>query len=243
MLFISDALLSYNLVAISLWCTSYPAAVLRNEDLSCLTCYILLLSFVAATSMRSIFNLITKTLRMVDESRSLVESLRKKQKNWISVTTPYYRRSTKEGFKERKLPEDQEQCYWMCWCKKMKRVWLITQSWKKRHMSEKLGVNEKEPAFGQKTRTTTKTRQFSASCVWRLWQMMEYEYDTAMETSYQVSFLKSFKRQIDDCYFSFIIVDAVFDKVSKLDEFWSYAMSKGFQASRLLDGLEFFVNW
>jgi len=62
---------------------------------------------------------------------------------------------------------------------------------------------------------------------------MEYDYDAAMETSYQVSFLKSFKRQIDDCYFSFIIVDAVFDKVAQLEEFWSYAMSKGFQASFL----------
>jgi len=50
--------------------------------------------------------------------------------------------------------EDQEQCYWMHRCKKMKRVWLITQSWKKKHMTEKLGVNEKEPAFGQKTPTT-----------------------------------------------------------------------------------------
>ena len=65
----------------------------------------------------------------------------------------------------------------------------------------------------------------------RLWQVMEYEYDSAMEVSYQVSFLKSFKRQIDDCYFSFIIVDAVFDKVAQMEEFWSYAMSKGFQAS------------
>jgi len=60
---------------------------------------------------------------------------------------------------------------------------------------------------------------------------MDYEYDSAMEASYRVSFLKSFKRQIDDCYFSFIVVDAVFDKVAQLDEFWSYAMSKGFQAS------------
>jgi len=67
--------------------------------------------------------------------------------------------------------------------------------------------------------------------VWRLWQVMEYEYDSAMEVSYQLSFLKSFKRQIDDCYFSFIIVDAVFDKLAQLEEFWSYAMSKGFQAS------------
>jgi len=30
----------------------------------------------------------------------------------------------------------------------MQEVRLITQSSKKRHMTEKLGVNEKEPAFG-----------------------------------------------------------------------------------------------
>jgi YLP motif-containing protein 1 len=59
--------------------------------------------------------------------------------------------------------------------------------------------------------------------------VMEYEYDAAMEPSYHVSFLKNFKRQIDECYFNFIIVDAVFDKVAQLDEFWSYAKSKGFQ--------------
>jgi len=63
-------------------------------------------------------------LGMVDESRSLLETLRKRQKNWIGHV--YYRRSSKEGFRERKLPEDQEQCYWMHCRKKMKRVRLIT---------------------------------------------------------------------------------------------------------------------
>jgi len=57
----------------------------------------------------------------------------------------------------------------------------------------------------------------------------EYEYDPKLEPSYRSSLIKSFKRLIDDCYFSFIIVDAVFDKVSYLQEFWSYAKSKGFQ--------------
>jgi len=59
--------------------------------------------------------------------------------------------------------------------------------------------------------------------------VMEYEYDATMEPAYQASFAKSFKRQIDDCYFNFIIVDAVFNKVAQLEEFWSYAKSKGFQ--------------
>lgn len=65
-------------------------------------------------------------------------------------------------------------------------------------------------------------------------QVMEYEYDSALEPSYKISFLKSFKRQIDDCYFNFIIVDAIFDKTEYMDEFWSYAKSKGFQASAII---------
>lgn len=64
-------------------------------------------------------------------------------------------------------------------------------------------------------------------------QVMEFDYDAAMEPTYRVSFLKSFKRQIDDCFFSFIIVDAVFDKTVQLEEFWSYAKSKGFQVGHL----------
>ncbi len=58
---------------------------------------------------------------------------------------------------------------------------------------------------------------------------MEYEFDADMEESYKLSFLKSFKRQIDDCLYNFFIVDAVFDGAQYLDEFWSYAKSKGFQ--------------
>jgi len=67
-------------------------------------------------------------LGMVDECRSLLETLRKRQKNWIGHVvrlylktyvsscykqTPYYRKSSKEGFRERKPPEDHEQCYWV----------------------------------------------------------------------------------------------------------------------------------
>ena len=60
---------------------------------------------------------------------------------------------------------------------------------------------------------------------------MEYEYDAALEDNYRKSFVKSFKKQIDDGYFSFIIIDAIFDNVRYLEEFWSYAKSKGFQVS------------
>ena len=58
---------------------------------------------------------------------------------------------------------------------------------------------------------------------------MEYEYDKALEASYKASFLKSFKKHVDDLYFNFIILDATFDKKLYIDEFWSYAKSKGFQ--------------
>lgn len=50
-----------------------------------------------------------------------------------------------------------------------------------------------------------------------------------MEETYKTNFFKSFKRQIDEAYFNFIIVDAIFDKAKNVDDFWSYAMSKGFQ--------------
>ncbi len=59
--------------------------------------------------------------------------------------------------------------------------------------------------------------------------MLEYEYEAEMEEVYKQSLLKSFKKQIDNLLYSFLIVDAVFDKVKFLEEFWSYAKSKGFQ--------------
>ena len=62
-----------------------------------------------------------------------------------------------------------------------------------------------------------------------LLQVLEYEYEASMEETYRKNFLKSYKRQIDEAYFSFIIVDAIFDKAKNVEEFWSYGMSKGFQ--------------
>ncbi|BFZ11509.1 hypothetical protein BsWGS_14548 [Bradybaena similaris] len=60
-------------------------------------------------------------------------------------------------------------------------------------------------------------------------RMMEYEYEQALEDSYRQSLLKSFKKNIDDGFFPFIIVDATNERVSHFSEFWSYAKSKGFQ--------------
>ncbi len=65
--------------------------------------------------------------------------------------------------------------------------------------------------------------------------MLEYEYEAEMEEVYKQSLLKSFKKQIDNLLYSFLIVDAVFDKVKFLEEFWSYAKSKGFQVKYIFN--------
>lgn len=60
---------------------------------------------------------------------------------------------------------------------------------------------------------------------------MLYDFDSKMEKAYAESLLKAFRKQIDNGYFNFIVVDAVFDKTDLLDRFWSYAKVKGFQVS------------
>ncbi|XP_041468009.1 YLP motif-containing protein 1-like isoform X2 [Lytechinus variegatus] len=60
-------------------------------------------------------------------------------------------------------------------------------------------------------------------------RFQEYEYEDSMEGIYQNSLLKTFKKTIEDGFFDFIIVDAVNDKISKIEPFWSYAKTKGFE--------------
>ena len=50
-------------------------------------------------------------------------------------------------------------------------------------------------------------------------QMLEYEYEPEMEESYRTDFLKSFKKTVEKGFFSFIIVDAVNDKVCDIAVF------------------------
>jgi YLP motif-containing protein 1 len=54
-------------------------------------------------------------------------------------------------------------------------------------------------------------------------------YEADLEESYRSSLVKSFKKQIDDRYFPFIIVDAVNSRTKHYEEMWSYAMQKGFE--------------
>ena len=62
-----------------------------------------------------------------------------------------------------------------------------------------------------------------------LLQEMKYEYEAEMEEIYRHNLLKSFKKQIDNLLFNFIIVDSCNEKVEFFEDFWSYAKSKGFQ--------------
>lgn len=64
-----------------------------------------------------------------------------------------------------------------------------------------------------------------------LLQVLEYEFEAELESSYRKNMYKSFKKTIDDGFFPFIIVDAVNEKERHFEEFWSYAKSKGFQVS------------
>ena len=62
-----------------------------------------------------------------------------------------------------------------------------------------------------------------------LFIFMKYEYDAELESSYRSSLVKSFKKQIDDGYFSFILVDCINDKTEHYRPMWSYAKQKGFE--------------
>ena len=50
-----------------------------------------------------------------------------------------------------------------------------------------------------------------------------------MAGKYRCIFMKTFKKNIDDGLFSFIIVDSVNDKTDHFREMWSYAKQKGFE--------------
>lgn len=50
-----------------------------------------------------------------------------------------------------------------------------------------------------------------------------------MAEKYRGLFLKTFKKNIDDGLFSFIIVDSVNEKRDHFHEMWSYAKKKGFE--------------
>lgn len=56
----------------------------------------------------------------------------------------------------------------------------------------------------------------------------EYEFDEELEEAYRQSLVKSFKKHINDAYFSFIIVDACNDQLSYYADMYVHAKGKGF---------------
>ena len=57
----------------------------------------------------------------------------------------------------------------------------------------------------------------------------QYEYEAELEDTYRASLIKSFKKQIDDGYFSFIMVDCINNRTKHYEDMWSYAKQKGFE--------------
>lgn len=58
---------------------------------------------------------------------------------------------------------------------------------------------------------------------------MEYEYEAEAEESYRASLIKSFKRQVDEGFFPFIIIDCINSHISHFSEIASYAKRQGFE--------------
>jgi len=58
-----------------------------------------------------------------------------------------------------------------------------------------------------------------------------------MEESYRGNLLRSFKKTLEDGYFSFVLVDAVHDKIKQFVEMYSSAKSKGFEVRKAASAL------
>nr|CAB3267830.1 YLP motif-containing protein 1 [Phallusia mammillata] len=101
-------------------------------------------------------------------------------------------------------------------------------------------IREKETTFGVKPRVLGLDDYFMAE-VEKLEKdpdtgkkvkkkVFEYEYEPEMEASYRSNLFRSFKKTLDDGFFSFIIVDAVNENVLHFSEFYDAAKNQGFEA-------------
>lgn len=61
---------------------------------------------------------------------------------------------------------------------------------------------------------------------------MVYEFEAEMEAQYLQYLLKAYKKTVSDGYFDFIVVDAVYPKMSSVLEIITHAKSKGFVVSK-----------
>ncbi|XP_078482548.1 uncharacterized protein LOC100179562 [Ciona intestinalis] len=59
-------------------------------------------------------------------------------------------------------------------------------------------------------------------------KIFEYEHEPEMEQPYRASLLKSFKKTLDDGFFTFVILDSINEKVEHFFEFYQAAEQHGF---------------
>ncbi|XP_064101704.1 uncharacterized protein LOC135212188 [Macrobrachium nipponense] len=67
-------------------------------------------------------------------------------------------------------------------------------------------------------------------------KIMEYEYEPDLEDSYRLSLIKSFKKQVDDGFFPFIVIDCVNHRLDHFSEIVSYGKKNSFEV--YIGGLE-----
>lgn len=63
-----------------------------------------------------------------------------------------------------------------------------------------------------------------------LFKVDEYQYEHDMEETYRSNMSKSIKKQIEDGYFNFFILDAVHEKRKYFTEIVSFAKKKNFES-------------
>jgi len=60
-------------------------------------------------------------------------------------------------------------------------------------------------------------------------QVFEYEYEEDMEESYRGNLVRSFKKTLEDGYFTFVIMDAINDKLKYFSDCYKTAKANGFE--------------
>ena len=63
-------------------------------------------------------------------------------------------------------------------------------------------------------------------------QVMEYVYEEEMEGSYRANLMKQFNKTLDEGYFTFVIIDAINDKLSHFANAYALAKAKGFMVRK-----------
>ena len=76
-------------------------------------------------------------------------------------------------------------------------------------------------------------RCFERNYTFFIYRHFQYEYDKELEDSFRSSLFKSFKKQIDDGYFTFVIVDGINNKTKHYEDMWSYGKQRGFEVQLL----------